>query len=266
MLFLRAPAACWCARATVESTETSHSSCAAACASPCNSLSTRFRCRPWPTGPNATRPSARKGNPPAGRATGNRCETSNRSLPRPHDARSSRRPVAASGPAAAVRYGTTSHRSTAHDDSMAITLPPSRHRIRQTRPSRLRARHAAGSREPQGGRESRSRHTSSAATLSPAGTSLRRTSRRSRGIRPPSMSPSVGCTSRGPSRRRLMPVHGCKLPQGTASDARTPCEASQSGPAHTADGESATMADVRVALEPSRFIAEVGFLPGKSAS
>lgn len=38
---LGAPAACWCALATVESTETTHSSSATACAWPCSSPSTR---------------------------------------------------------------------------------------------------------------------------------------------------------------------------------------------------------------------------------
>jgi hypothetical protein len=66
------PAACWCARATVESTETTHSRSATACAWPCNSRSTRSQVPSLATGRNATRPSATTGNLSVDRATASR--------------------------------------------------------------------------------------------------------------------------------------------------------------------------------------------------
>ena len=71
------------------------------------------RCRPWPSGRNATRRSARKGNHAAGPATATRSGIANRSPRPPADGHSTAHPAAAHDPAAAARSGPTSHRSTA---------------------------------------------------------------------------------------------------------------------------------------------------------
>lgn len=70
------------------------------------------RCRPWPTGRNATRPSARQGNRWAGPATAIRSGTASRSPRGPDDDHSTAHRAAACDREVAVRSEPTSHLTT----------------------------------------------------------------------------------------------------------------------------------------------------------